>query len=261
MADVERAVAATKSIASAEDAVVLSNSNKIVVRLQPGDVLARVAFDGEHGFEKELELAHRLAGGPVVAPKDLTVHERDGFAISLWDYYEPFADVPPDEYADALHRLHVGMRAIDVPTPHFMDRVGEAQAVLADRAISPEVPEADRELLVATLTELGHAVSTSGAPEQLLHGEPHPGNLLATKAGPLFIDLETMCRGPVEFDIAHAPEEIAEHYPGINQQLLRDCRLLMLAIVITWRWDCNDQLPNGRQRGEEWTAQLRAGLA
>ena len=33
------------------------------------------------------------------------------------------------------------------------------------------------------------AVSTQNAREQLLHGEPHPGNLLNTRRGPLFVDL------------------------------------------------------------------------
>ncbi|MFC9693103.1 phosphotransferase [Kribbella sp. NPDC056951] len=258
--DIERATAATKAITSAEDSILLSNSNKIVLRLLPGDVLARVAFDGEHGFPQELELARRLleSGSPVVAPTDLTVHERDGFAITLWRYYEPLQEIPPAEYAAALQRLHVGMREIDVPAPHFMDRVREAEAILSDRVVSPDAPEADRELLLATLAERGQAISTSGAREQLLHGEPHPGNLLSTKDGPLFIDLETYCRGPVEFDLAHAPDEIAEHYPGIDRQVLDDCRLLMLAMVTAWRWDRNDQLPNGRQRAEEWIAQIRS---
>jgi hypothetical protein len=46
--EVPRAVAAAKSIASsldltADDAIVLHNSNKLTLRLLPGDVLARVA--------------------------------------------------------------------------------------------------------------------------------------------------------------------------------------------------------------------------
>lgn len=100
-----------------------------------------------------------------------------------------------------------------------------------------------------------------GAPdgaEQVLHGEPHPGNVLTTKEGLLFIDLETCCRGPVEFDLAHAPVEVSEHYPGVNQDLLRECRILVLAAITTWRWDRRDQLPNGRQPGTEWLSQIRA---
>ncbi len=70
----------------------------------------------------------------------------------------------------------------------------------------------------------GFAVTlwTYGAAEQLLHGEPHPGNVLTTKSGLLFIDLETCCRGPVEFDLAHTPEEVSEHYTDVSRSLLSE---------------------------------------
>ena len=110
------------------------------------------------------------------------------------------------------------------------------------------------------MVRLSRAVTDRGAPEQLLHGEPHQGNVLSTKVGPLFIDLETCCRGPVEFDLAHAPEEVSEHYPDVDQGLLRDCRTLVLAMITTWRWDRYDQLPNGRQLGKQWLSQIRTAL-
>ena len=116
------------------------------------------------------------------------------------------------------------------------------------------------ELLGDTLRGLGRGIGERGGVEQLLHGEPHPGNVLTTKDGLLFIDLETCCRGPVEFDLAHAPEEVSEHYPGVNRGLLRECRILVLAMVTTWRWDRGDQFPNGRQLGAEWLSQIRAAL-
>ena len=70
--------------------------------------------------------------------------------------------------------------------------------------INPEIAGADRELLATTLRTTRRAILDRGASEQLLHGEPHPGNVLRTRDGLLFVDLETCCRGPVEFDIAHA---------------------------------------------------------
>jgi thiamine kinase-like enzyme len=103
-------------------------------------------------------------------------------------------------------------------------------------------------------------IGERGGAEQLLHGEPHPGNLLTTKNGLLFIDLETCCRGPVEFDLAHAPDEVSEHYPAVNQDLLRECRILVLAMITTWRWDRADQLPNGRQLATQWLSQIRSAL-
>ena len=196
---------------------------------------------------------------PRVDPR---VYVRDGFVVTLWTYYEPVApqDVAPAEYAQALARLHDGMREIDLPAPHFTDRVAEVQRLIGNRAQTPELGDADRDLLSNTLRKMRWAIGQRGASEQLLHGEPHPGNLLRTKNGLLFVDLETCCRGPVEFDIAHAPEEISEHYPAANQDLLRECRILMLAMIATRRWDRDDQLPNGRQLGTEWLGEMRAAL-
>jgi thiamine kinase-like enzyme len=191
---------------------------------------------------------------------DPRVYERDGFTVTLWTYYEPAAPraVSPAGYASALERLHAGLRTIDIAAPHFTDRVGQAQQLVASRDRTPALADADRELLSHTLRDLSRVIGDRGAAEQLLHGEPHPGNVLATKNGPLFIDLETCCRGPAEFDLAHAPEEVSELYPGVNRDLLRECRILVLAMITTWRWDRDDQLPAGRQLGTEWLSQIRA---
>ena len=150
------------------------------------------------------------------------------------------------------------MRQIDMATPHFTDRVAQAQSLVADRSRTPELPDADREFLGYMLRHLSREVQDRGAPEQLLHGEPHPGNVLRTKAGLLFIDLETCCRGPVEFDIAHAPEEVGGYCPDADQELLRQCRVLVLAMITTWRWNRDDHLPNGRRLAREWLSELRA---
>jgi thiamine kinase-like enzyme len=269
---VPRAVAAAKSTASSlgltvDEAIVLHDSNKLTLRLLPCDVLARVAPAAHQVAQFELELAQQLVefGCPVAAldPRvEPRVYEGGGFVVTLWTYYEPLTprEVSPADYADALARLHAGMRKLDVTTPHFMDRVDQAQQLVANRNDTPALADADRELLGDTLRGLRRGIGERGGVEQLLHGEPHPGNVLNTKNGLLFIDLETCCRGPVEFDLAHAPEEVSEHYPGVNRGLLRECRILVLAMITTWRWDRADQLPNGRQLGTEWLSQIRAAL-
>jgi len=215
--DVPRAVAAATSTASAldlaaDDAIVLQDSNRVVLRLVPCDVVARVApMAYQASAEFEVELARRLAEieSPVAAlePRvEPRVHVRDGFVLNLWTYYEsvPPREVPPADYAHALERLHAGMREIDLTTPHFTDRVAEAQQLVASRDQTPALVDADRELLTNTLQSLRRAIGERGAAEQVLHGEPHPGNVLNTKHGLLFIDLETCCRGPVEFDAIRA---------------------------------------------------------
>jgi Phosphotransferase enzyme family len=268
--EVPRAVAAAVSTASSldltvDDAIVLHDSNKLTVRLLPCDVLARVAPVAHQVAQFEVELAQRLAesGCPVAAldPRvEPRVYERDGFMVTLWTFYQPVTprEVSPPDYAHALERLHAGMRKLEVPTPHFTERVEQAQQLLANRDSTPALTDADRELLGDTLGSLRRVIGGRGGAEQLLHGEPHPGNVLTTKHGLLFIDLETCCRGPVELDLAHAPEEVSGHYPGVNQELLRECRILVLAMITTWRWDRGDHLPNGRQLGTEWLSQIRA---
>jgi hypothetical protein len=266
-------VAAAISIAgslglTADNALVLQDSNRLALRLLPCDLLARVAHAEHQVAQLEVNLARQLAEeespvgalDPRVEPR---VYEQDGFAVTLWTYYAPATpqEISPADYASALERLHAGLRKADIPAPHFTTRVEHAQQLVASRDRTPDLADADRELLASTLRDLRRAIGARDPVEQLLHGEPHPGNVLATKHGPLFIDLETCCRGPVEFDLAHAPEQVSAHYPGINQDLLRDCRTLMLAMITTWRWDQNDQLPNGRQLATEWLRQIRAALS
>ena len=269
--EVPRAVAAAMATASAlgltvDDAIVLRDSNKLAVRLLPCDVLARVALLAHQVAQFEIELAQRLAESksPVAAldPRvEPRVYEGDGFVVTLWTYYEPLSprEVSPADYAVALERLHAGMRKLDVTTPHFTDRVAEAQQLVAGRDRTPALADPDRELLSHTLRSLKRAVGDRGASEQLLHGEPHVGNVLRTKNGPLFIDLETCCRGPVEFDLAHVPQEVSERYPGADQELLRECRILVLAMVAAWRWDPRDRLPNGHRAARELLSALRDG--
>lgn len=265
-----RAIATATSVAasldlSADDAIVLHNSNKLTLRLIPCNVLARVAHVGQEVAQLEVELAQRLAevgcpvGGlePRVHPR---VYARDGFAVTLWIYYEPVTPhVSPVDFAQALERLHAGMRKVEVASPRFTQRIVEAEGVVADPDLSPELADADRVLLSSRLGSLRRAIDDRGAVEQLLHGEPHRGNMLSTKSGPLFIDLETFCRGPVEFDLAHVPEAVCEHYPSVDQGLLDECRQLVLAMVAAWRWELDDQFPNGRRLGREFLRSLRAG--
>ena len=241
-------------------------SNRLALRLLPSESLARVASSGHEAAAFEIELATQLARAnspvagldPRVAPR---VYERDGFAITFWTYYEPQTGrvLAPAAYADSLSRLHAGMRQIDVSTPHFSDRVREAQELVSDPVRSPELAAAHRSLLLDTFSNSMREISGRSAREQVLHGEPHPGNVLNTEDGPLFIDLETCCRGPIEFDLAHVPEEVSRLYPNADQSLLQGFRVLVLAMVAAWRFDPEDQLPSGSQAARELLAALAAG--
>ena len=272
---VSRAVAASMSIASGagltvDDAIVIQNSNRLALRLVPCDVLARVAAAvrrNHEGAAFELEMAQALESAdslvgelePLVEP---IVHVRDGFAVTFWKYYEPLpaGDIGPDEYAQALEGLHAEMRQVAVGAPHFTDRVDEAHAIVRDRSRSPELADADRELLTNTLRSLRRVVVDRCANEQLLHGEPHSGNLLKTANGMRFIDFETCCYGPVEFDIAHTPIEVGRRYTSADRVQLRNCRILMLAMIAAWRADRDDEFSNRREKRDVLVKEIRNAL-
>jgi Ser/Thr protein kinase RdoA (MazF antagonist) len=187
--------------------------------------------------EREVEVVKRLARTDTpVAALDARVEPRvlvrAGFKIALWTYCEPMPSsvIPPADYAQALECLHAGLRQIEVTTPHVLDRVAAVQEDVADRAVTPDLADTDRTFLAETLRDLGRSIVNRDAPEQLLHGEPHPGNVLITRNGPLFIDFENTAHGPVEYDLGWVPKKWAT--------AIRTPTKIWLARVAAscWRW-------------------------
>jgi aminoglycoside phosphotransferase (APT) family kinase protein len=275
-AERRRAVAAAMSAASAvglaaDDAVVLNDSNRLVVRLTPCDIVARVTpgthYAGHHmSAEREVELVKWLAqtGSPVAALDarvEPRVFARDGFQISMWAYFEPGESrmLPPADYVRALQRLHSGLRQIDFTPPHVMDRVAAVQHDVASRDITPDLADTDRAVLASTLRDLKKSIVNRRRPEQLLHGEPHLGNVLSTENGPLFIDFENTAYGPVEYDLAWVPKVVSDRYRGADQNLVGECRGLVLAMIAAYRWRRDDQHPSGTHSGVALLSLLRDG--
>ncbi len=268
---VNSAVTASVSIAAdlglpVDNVSIIHNSNKLALRLLPCDVFARVSHVGQQVADLEISVAQQLCAveAPVVAlePRvEPRVYERDGFAVTWWTFYEAHStdQLSSGAYAAALERLHAGLRTVDAVTPHFLDRVEEAEHLVSNEHLTPALELAGRRLLLDTYRTVREVIDRHGAVEQALHGEPHPGNILDTPAGPLFIDLETCCRGPIEFDVAHLPAVVAEQYPNLDQGLLQECRRLVLAMVAAWRWDVNDEFPDGLRHGRALINLLREG--
>ena len=280
-AKAQRAVAAAISVAESldlavDDVVVLNDSNRLVVRLLPCDVVARIVplgyrvFAAAVGAEREVQVVRRLAAAeaplaalePRVEPR---VFERDGFEIGLLTYCAPVPTraLPPEDYASALERLHGVMRQIDVETPHFTDRVADVQRWVARRDATPDLTDDDRALLLDTISGLEQSIVDRRAPEQLLHGEPHPWNVLDTTGGLRFVDFENCVRGPVEWDLGWVPTAVSDRYSGVDRALVAECRGLVLAIVAAHCWRPEDERPGRESRaafmravrgGPPWTA-------
>ncbi len=125
--------------------------------------------------------------------------------------------------------------------------------------LTPELTDEDREVLADRIANPGPLFLNGGAAEQLLHGEPHPWNVLVTKDGPLFIDFENCARGPVEYDLAWVPKEVSDRYQDADQDLIAECRGVVLALIAAHRWRRDDQHPSGRQGGVAFLNAVRQG--
>jgi aminoglycoside phosphotransferase (APT) family kinase protein len=185
-------------------------------------------------------------GAPVVAPtRELPPgpHEHDGLWTSFWTYVEPDPDRTPtaDDCSAMLLDLHAVLRwypgelpmlgADDIPRGlELLDQVGDA------------LSEADVELLRAAAERLRPYWEASSGEVQPLHGDAHPGNLIATREGGLvWIDFEDVCLGPVEWELATMMDldAVAAHHRPDPEVLARctELRALQVALCLVAFYD------------------------
>jgi phosphotransferase family enzyme len=178
----------------------------VLVHLKPSPVVARV-MTATAPLHDDLEtwLTRELAVGAFLAERGLAVpptrllppgpHERDGLWLTLWEYVPHESALPgASELGDSLRRLHAALAEF----------TGELDPLLTIRdwldGLEPAPP------LRARLDDLTPLVFDSPRPAQALHGDAGIGNLLRTGDGLLWNDLEDVCRGPVEWDVAGVVE-------------------------------------------------------
>jgi Ser/Thr protein kinase RdoA (MazF antagonist) len=225
------------------DPVVLSDSNNVVVRLRPAPVVAKVGTGHHPRLGTELAAAQHLTacGAPVVAPASQipqVVHRAGGFDVTCWDYHPGTGREPGgSELAAALARVHQGLGCYQGRLPSWRAELAAVAGVLADPAKVPALPPGDRDLLLLALKRLKAELGQNRIADRPLHGSPHGGNVVVTGAGILFVDFETACTGPLEWDLAHVGEETTATYPGrLDPALLDLCRGLVSVKTAAWCW-------------------------
>ncbi|HEX5450487.1 MAG TPA: phosphotransferase [Gaiellaceae bacterium] len=197
---VAAAVAAAQQAGFSGEPVVLGDGANVLVRIGP--VVARVAVTlrrGRQALESELVLTRVAAarGAPVVPPADARVYEHDGLHVTFWPYVEHRRAEDEDAPAvgRALRALHDAIADVDVPLVRF-DRLDEVEVVAG------ELDHPDRQLMLAAIAAARELLAALSLDERPIHGDAHARNTLITKRGPLWVDFENLCRGPVEYDLA-----------------------------------------------------------
>ena len=253
-----------------EEPVVLNDLFSLMVYLKPAPVVARVVTcmqklrePIEPWLEREISVTSFLAeeGAPVVAPsRELPPgpHERDGFPISFWTFVEPDPDRTPTaaDCSAMLPDLHAALQAYPGELPVLCAQDVPRGLELLDGAGDGVLGKADAELLRAAAERLRPMWEELGDDSRALHGDAHPGNLIATREGELvWIDFEDVCLGPAEWDLATMmdPEAVAAHHRPDPEVMARctELRALQVALaLIVFHDDFGDV--------EGWDAGLRS---
>ena len=200
-------VARTYGVVS-HDPSVLADGANVVVHLRPAPLVAKIAAtthlvrEPADWLARELHVATHLAraGLPVVLPSDLLpprVHARGPDLMTFWQHlpHDPGALVAPERLGEMLRDLHAALRSAHPELPRLITPFEDVSRVL-DRA-DPVTTTGMRRAFDRVLDRLPR-----DAPDQALHGDPHPGNLLLGADGWTWADLEDTCAGPVAWDLA-----------------------------------------------------------
>ena len=241
-----RAVAARYGI-HAPGARVLTDCNNTVIHLAPLALVAKVCAvsrrpAGPATLAAELEIALHLgrSGAPIALPStDLpaTVHRDGDHALTFWRYerHDPQLAVKGEAAGRALRECHRALDTYRGRRPSFLDRqVARAGRLLADPRALPELPGPDRAFLEAQHHRLTAELHGRRLTPRLLHGDPHRGNLLVGRRRCLMIDFESVCVGPLEWDLSALPGEGAGLFPHVDRGLLALLRQLRSLCVAVW---------------------------
>jgi len=257
-----------------DEPVLLRSTNNVVAWLRPSMVVAKIGVGPQRDFDIDVSVASALGalGAPVVAPAPefpAVVHSHDGFAVTFWRYYpQPTdVDITGERVAAALHRLHVC--CAEMPTelhaalPSYLAELKSVSELLQDVERLSALPEQDRRLLIRAFDCLWQRLQQTSLADShvVIHGSPHPYNVLLVDGEPRFIDFETTCIGPVEWDLAHTSPDTVSSYPGaVDTHLLQTSRDMVRVKTAAWCWaDVNRG--DLRSHAETHTAHLRATFA
>ena len=234
-----------------EEPAVLNDLFSMMVHLRPAPVVARVATcmpklraPIEPWLEREISVTTFLAerGAPVVPPsRELRPgpHERDGFWVSFWTYVRQDPDRTPTaaDCSAMLVDLHAALRTYPGALPNLCADDVPRGLELLHRAGGDVLAAADADRVRAAAERLRPLWERPGVDGRPLHGDAHPGNLIATRDGGLvWVDFEDVCLGPVEWDLASMMDDeavAANHRP--DPELMARCtelRALQVALCL-----------------------------
>jgi aminoglycoside phosphotransferase (APT) family kinase protein len=216
----------------------------VVVHLAPAPIVARVPTlvsrlrnPVEDWIRRDIAVTTHLQaqGAPVVGPSTELPpgpHHHDGYAVSFW----PFIASDPDRTVSAadcgamLPDLHAALRTYPGHVPTLAAATVDLPRWLPVAARATWLTADERAVVHDAARRLGPLLDPPPGDEMVLHGDAHPGNVIATTDGPLWIDFEDVCRGPREWD--YATTEVDPATGPLSPYAQLRCLQIALALVV-----------------------------
>lgn len=226
------------------NARVIRDAHNTLVLLPAASVVAKVSTSslegrGESALRRELSIAHHLVAGnaPIVPPLPngrAGPHDVNGLVLTLWNFCpsKPAPLASGVELARALQAFHEAFADFPDRLPPLREKLLRAAALFADPAETPKLTASDRRLVASVYAKRLEQTPLEG--RSSLHGEPHADNVLWTHEGPLLIDFEAACTGPLEWDVAYLSEEARSEFPECDPELLGLAQLAVSFCVAAW---------------------------
>jgi hypothetical protein len=207
-------------------------------------------------------VAHLAArGAPVVPPtRDVPAgpHRWQDLELTLWQYVEPARGDGLDagEMAAAIQVVHEALADFEGSLPAFTIELEDARSLLQpDR--SPALRSADRRFLSGVVNDVEAALRTVKSAWRPLHGSPHDANWLQTRDGPLLLDFETACLGPIEWDLAALDDKELAFFPDVDRELITLMRRMRGVCVAAKCWVAPERAPELREAADAHLKLLR----
>jgi Ser/Thr protein kinase RdoA (MazF antagonist) len=262
-----QAVAANAGLGDIQPEI-LKLAHHTTVRLAPTDVVARIQTRDNADDPKlfrELMVASHLASraAPAVRPAAKVnpgPHFEGGCAITLWQLVagRPAADGDAIPAASALQHVHRALDDMRIPLPPFTVAFESCERILDAEAEAPMLGASDRLFLQELYRELRQDLDGRELRCRPLHGDAHLGNVLVTTAGAIWLDLDDVCMGPIEWDVACLPRDAWSQFDRIDRnltQLLADLRSLCVSL---WCWADFERNADTRQAAVNHLNALKA---
>jgi hypothetical protein len=228
----------------ATGATVIKDSNNTIVLLPGEQLVAKVSTSVPPGRDRtalvrELRIGVHLAarGVRIAPPADPSVAGPHGVGVAMltfWQYHQ--SQSPPSNQAElgsCVRGFHSALTEFAAALPSLAAKIDDAAELLRDRDRTPGMTDQDRQVATRAEPRIQELLDQL-EPDIALHGEPHAGNVIWTGDGPLLIDFEASCTGPLEWDLAYLPDEAREAFPYRDDALIERIRAVVSYCVAAW---------------------------